>query len=104
MVGSRSSLRASIGALAAPSRLAGGVGGRVSEKAASATDARPATVKMLESAAFRSAPILPARMNTNGQLAAIHPMVPHSRKRPKSRCASATWWKQIALVSDIVGM
>ena len=91
IMGSRSSLIASIGALAPGSPLAGGVAGSVSEKAARAIDDTPATVKMLESAACRPGPVLPARMNTNGQLAAIQPMVPHSRNLPKSRCASATW-------------
>ncbi len=50
-----------------------------------------------------SAPSLPRRMKTNGQLAAIQPMVPHSRTRPNCSWASLRWWKQIELVSDSVG-
>ena len=69
---------------------AGGVAGSVNENAASANEANPATTKMLESAASSASPVLPARMNTNGQLAAIHPIVPHSRMRPKSFRASCT--------------
>ena len=64
--------------------LAGGVCGRVSENPASAIEAMPATVKMLDSAACRSAPVLPARMKTNGQLAAIQPIVPQRRSLPNS--------------------
>ena len=79
------------------------MGGSVSENAASANDASPETKKMLGSAASSAAPVLPARMKTNGQLAAIQPIVPHSRIRPKSLRASFTWWNAMALVSDSVG-
>ena len=83
---------------------AGGVAGNVIANAASANDASPETMKMLGSAASSAAPVLSARMKTNGQLAAIQPIVPHSRILPKSLRASFTWWNAIALVSDSVGV
>ena len=42
-------------------------------------------------------------MKTNGQAAAIQPMVPQTRMKPKSFWASLMLAKAIALVTDIVG-
>jgi hypothetical protein len=87
-LGTARSFRASRGAFFFPSEDAGGVLGRTSEKAASAMDAIPATVKMLLRARSISAPVLSFNRKTKGQLAAIHPMVPHRRTRPNAFCAS----------------
>src|SRR4051794_25815546 len=43
------------------------------------------------------------RMNTNGRLAAIQPMVPHSRTLPKSSWALGRLAKAMELVIEIVG-
>src|SRR5688500_5058317 len=43
------------------------------------------------------------RMKMNGQLAAIQPIVPHSRTGPKSFCGSLRLAKAIVLVTEIVG-
>ena len=91
MAGTARNRIASSGAFAACASRPGGVAGSVNENAASANEANPATTKMLESAASSASPVLPARMKTNGQLAAIHPIVPQSRMRPKSFRASCTW-------------
>ena len=44
-----------------------------------------------------------ASRNTNGQLAAIQPMVPHNRTGPNSFCGSFRLAKAIELVMEIVG-
>src|SRR5687767_6181160 len=90
------------GALRTRAAVDGGVLGRMNESAAKANDATAATIKILGSAACSAGPVFPARRKTNGQLAAIHPMVPHNRTRPKS-FGSLAWWKHIELVSDSVG-
>src|SRR5438874_5596028 len=103
MLGTLSSLNASQGANASPAFVAGGVCGRVRLNAARASDAIPATVKVLASAADIASPVLsvpsavptqgmipPAwpgegtlaqsiGMNTNGQATAIQPIVPQTR-------------------------
>src|SRR4051812_48056531 len=44
-----------------------------------------------------------ASKNTNGQLAAIQPIVPHNRTKPKSFCGSLTFANAMLLVREIVG-
>src|SRR4051794_24134232 len=109
MVGTARSRSASRGAKADPSLGgAGGVCGNVRQNAASASDAIPETMNVLVSAASIAGPVLsvdravPSQvttppacpidgtfcqsigMNTNGQLAAIQPIVPQTRILPKS--------------------
>jgi hypothetical protein len=99
--GMASRRRASKGALRLPVR-AGGVWGRVSEKAARARETPPAIQKMEVSACWSAAPSTPFRRKKKGQLAAIQPMVPHRRTRPNC-CPSFRWWKQMEFVTDMVG-
>ena len=75
----------------------GGVWGRVREKAAMTRETIPATQKIEVSAASRAGPSAPRRRKTKGQLAAIQPMVPHSRTRPNS-LGSLMWWNEIEFV------
>src|SRR5262245_1092783 len=104
----------------------GGVCGKNRLNAASASDANPATVNVKVVACTSAGPVfdvpsaapshsmngtLPkagtfaqsTSRSTNGQLAAIHPIVPHKRTRPKSFCGSWTLAKAIELVIEIVG-
>jgi hypothetical protein len=75
----------------------GGVCGSVTEKAAITSDAPAATcIGSARASARSSRPI--------SHPAAIHPTVPSTRMRGKSCAASFTWWKEMELVSDSVGM
>src|SRR5262245_47641354 len=81
----------------------GGVAGRLRAKAASTIDTIPATQKIQVRADSSAGPSTPFRRKTKGQLAAIQPMVPQRRTRPKS-FASLMWWKEMAFVRERVGM
>ena len=104
MVGLARSLIASQGAFFWATLRAGGVAGSDMQTAANTSDVMPEIQKMLVSGPSRAASGLSFNMKYNGQAAAIQPMVPHRRTRPKSACASLRWWKQIELVRDRVGM
>src|SRR5437868_2271194 len=127
ILGTFNSLNASNGAKASPAAGTGGVCGRVRLNAARASEAIPATVKVLASANAIASPVLsvpsavPSQemkppawsidgtlaqsigMKMNGQLAAIQPIVPQTRMAPKSFWASLILANTIALVTDIVG-
>src|SRR4051812_7639873 len=104
----------------------GGVCGSTRLNAARASEAIPATRKMYRWAVSASAPVLDVpraspnqvtnptspragtfdqstRMKMNGQLAAIHPIVPQTRTGPNWRDGSLRLAKAIELVIEIVG-
>src|SRR3569833_4699757 len=75
----------------------GGVCGSVSAYAAITTDA-PAAMRIgvTNASAWRTLPtMIPAT---------VQPIVPSTRMIGKSRVESVTWWNEIELVSDSVGM
>ena len=105
----------------------GGVCGSVRLKAASSSEATPATMKVHLVPACSAGPVRPepstvpsqstkpcricaaftlsqsTRMNVNGQAARIQPIVPPMRTMPNSFCASFMCAKAIELVIEIVG-